>query len=127
MTRIADSVRQRLAAQTTQAWSVPGVIDLGIGQPADAILPYDILAKAAAIASTSTERHCLQYGTERGDGYLRLALAGFLEEHYRIPVDPEPIFITNGNSQAIDLVCTAFSQRLRNLNRSPRCRGPSTA
>jgi DNA-binding transcriptional MocR family regulator len=110
MTEIPQSVRQRMAAQTTQAWSVPDVVDLGIGQPADAILPYDIMAKAAALASKSSERHCLQYGTERGDGYLRLALAEFLGANYRIPVDPEPIFITNGNSQAIDLVCSVFAR-----------------
>ena len=106
----SDRVRERLAAQTTQAWSVPGVIDLGIGQPQDAILPLEILRKAAAEYSLTSERHPLQYGNELGDGYLRLALAGFLSKHYCIPVDPEPIFITNGNSQAIDLVCSVFAK-----------------
>ncbi len=56
------------------------------------------------------EPYPLQYGTELGDGYLRLALAEFLTETYGVACDPEPMFITNGNSQAIDQVCSVFAQ-----------------
>jgi 2-aminoadipate transaminase len=110
MSRADEITRKKLAAQTTQAWTVPGVIDLGIGQPQDAILPLEILRKAAAEYAVTSESYSLQYGNELGDGYLRLALAEFLREHYAIAVDPEPIFITNGNSQAIDLVCSVFAR-----------------
>jgi len=99
-----------LIAQTTQCWAAPDVTDFGIGQPQDAILPVDILHKAASQPAADGQRHSLQYGTEFGDGHLRLALADFLSVHYAIAVDPEPIFITNGNSQAIDIVCTAFTK-----------------
>ena len=99
-----------LIAQTTQCWAAPDVTDFGIGQPQDAILPAGILHKAALQQAAEARRNSLQYGTEFGDGHLRLALAGFLSAHYAIAVDPEPIFITNGNSQAIDIVCTAFTQ-----------------
>lgn len=99
-----------LIAQTTQCWAAPDVTDFGIGQPQDAILPVGILHKAALQQTADGRRHSLQYGTEFGDGHLRLALADFLSVHYAIAVDPEPIFITNGNSQAIDIVCTAFTQ-----------------
>ena len=99
---------KRLIAQTTQCWAAPDVTDFGIGQPQDSILPVDILHKAAL--QQTAERHPLQYGTEFGDGHLRLALANFLSEQYAIAVDPEPIFITNGNSQAIDIVCTTFTK-----------------
>jgi len=104
--RTAASV---LVAQTTQCWAAPDVTDFGIGQPQDAILPVDILHQAA-LRQAEGRRHALQYGTEFGDGHLRLALADFLSAHYAIEVDPEPIFITNGNSQAIDIVCTAFTR-----------------
>jgi len=110
MTRAADSLREKLAAQTTQAWAVPGVVDLGIGQPQDAILPLEILRKAEAAHALASERYPLQYGNEFGDGHLRLALADFLTTHYGCAVDPEPIFISNGNSQAIDLVCSVFAK-----------------
>jgi DNA-binding transcriptional MocR family regulator len=99
-----------LIAQTTQCWAAPDVTDFGIGQPQDAILPVGILHKAASRQAADGRRHSLQYGTEFGDGHLRLALADFLSVHYAIAVDPEPIFITNGNSQAIDIVCTAFTK-----------------
>jgi len=99
-----------LIAQTTQCWAAPDVTDFGIGQPQDAILPAGILHEAALQQAIEGRRHSLQYGTEFGDGQLRLALADFLSEHYAIAVDPEPIFITNGNSQALDIVCTAFTQ-----------------
>ena len=99
-----------LIAQTTQCWAAPDVTDFGIGQPQDAILPVDILHKAASHHCADGRRHSLQYGTEFGDGHLRLALADFLSVHYAIAVDPEPIFITNGNSQAIDIVCTALTR-----------------
>ena len=55
------------------------------------------------------ETYPLQYGTELGDGYLRMALASFLTEAYGVACDPEPMFITNGNSQAIDQVCSVFA------------------
>lgn len=110
MFSITEQKRQKLITQTTQAWSVPGVTDFGIGQPQDKILPLDILRAAANKELSKGDLHPLQYGSEYGDGYLRLALAEFLSNAYEIAVDPEPIFITNGNSQALDLVCTIFAK-----------------
>ena len=107
---MSNSPADRLIAQTTQCWAAPDVTDFGIGQPQDAILPLGILHKAALRQAAEGRRHALQYGTEFGDGHLRLALADFLGAHYAIAVDPEPLFITNGNSQAIDIACTAFTQ-----------------
>jgi DNA-binding transcriptional MocR family regulator len=102
--------RQKLITQTTQAWCAPGVTDFGVGQPQDALLPLELLHKAADKALSQGDLHPLQYGCEYGDGYLRLALADFLSDAYGIAVDPEPIFITNGNSQALDMVCTIFAK-----------------
>ena len=107
---MSESRNQRLLAQTSQAWAPADVTDFGIGQPNDAILPVEILARAAASHFSQGLRYPLQYGTERGDGSLRLALGEFLSGHYGLDVDPEPILITNGNSQAIDLVCGALTK-----------------
>jgi 2-aminoadipate transaminase len=52
----------------------------------------------------------LQYGAEQGDGYFRLALAGFLTKGYGFDVSPESIFVTNGISNALDLICTLFTK-----------------
>ena len=99
--------RAALLAQTTQAWAPSDVIDFGIGHPQDAILPTDIFRRAMA---NGIEPYPLQYGTEFGDGYLRLALAEFLTAAYGVACDPESTFITNGNSQAIDQVCSVFTK-----------------
>jgi DNA-binding transcriptional MocR family regulator len=87
-----------------------GVIDLGRGDPQFALLPLDMLRKAAALRLGETDNTFLQYGTERGDGYFRRALAGFLAQGYGFPVDPDNLFITAGISSALDLVCTLFTR-----------------
>jgi 2-aminoadipate transaminase len=111
-----DAVRLRLQSQTTQLWSPPGVIDLGIGQPQNEILPLGLFSAALATAARTGQSYPLQYGIERGDGFLRAALSDFLSGQQEAlgaspsSVDPDLIFITNGNSQAIDLCCAVFSR-----------------
>ena len=102
--------REELLAQATQVQSRPGVIDLGIGQPQPAILPVELMARAMTIAAAARPSAPLQYGTERGDGHLRAALARFLTAHYGHSVDGERILVSNGNSQAIDLCCGALAK-----------------
>lgn len=87
----------------------PGVIDLGRGDPQFALLPLDILQRAADRRLRDPDNTFLQYGTEQGDGYFRLTLAGFLTTGYGFPVDPERLFITSGISSALDLVCALFT------------------
>jgi DNA-binding transcriptional MocR family regulator len=87
-----------------------GMIDLGIGQPSPRLLPAEALAKAASDCAGRPERMLLSYGPEQGDGPFREALAGFLTQAYRMPVDPARLFVTNGASQAIDLICSLFTR-----------------
>jgi DNA-binding transcriptional MocR family regulator len=103
-------VRDRLMAPTTQVSAPPGVIDLGIGQPQDSILPVELMSRALRIAADARREHPLQYGTERGDTYLRAALADFLTERYAVAVDRDRLLVSNGNSQALDLCCGALAQ-----------------
>ena len=85
-----------------------GVIDLGVGQPNNAILPVDYVRRAAEMQFNDSPEF-LQYGAEWGDGYHRLALAEFLSAVYGTPVAPEQLFSTNGNSQALDMLCTVLT------------------
>jgi 2-aminoadipate transaminase len=103
-------MREDLLGQVTQVQSLPGVVDLGIGQPQAAILPVELMARAMTVAAAARPTHPLQYGVERGDGHLRAALADFLSRHYGAPVDGERLLISNGNSQAIDLCCGALTE-----------------
>ncbi|MEP7204149.1 MAG: PLP-dependent aminotransferase family protein [Ilumatobacteraceae bacterium] len=82
-----------------------GLIDLGVGQPNNAILPVDYVRRAAEMQFNDSPQF-LQYGAEWGDGYHRIALGAFLTEAYGVPVAPEQLFSTNGNSQALEMLCT---------------------
>ncbi|MFO7707487.1 MAG: PLP-dependent aminotransferase family protein [Desulfobacterales bacterium] len=88
----------------------PGMIDLGIGQPSPWLLPVGIIERASADYARRREPHLLAYGYEQGDGGFREALAGMLEPIYGLAVDPGHLLVTNGASQAIDLVCTLFAK-----------------
>ena len=97
-------------AATTQVRRPPGLVDLGVGQPQDALLPVELMSRALAVAAASGERHPLQYGAERGEGRLRAALADFLTRRYGVPVDADGMIVSNGNSHALELCCSAFTQ-----------------
>jgi DNA-binding transcriptional MocR family regulator len=88
----------------------PGMIDLSIGQPSPWLLPVEAMAKSASHCTARSERVLLSYGFEKGDSRFCEALAAFLEGIYGMPVDPGHLLVTNGASQAIDLICTLFSK-----------------
>ena len=96
--------------QTVQDIIPAGIIDLGLGDPPLSLLPLDLIRHAAEIRFAEGDPSILQYGTEQGDGNFRLALAKFLSEGYGSPVDPASLFITNGVSNALDLICSLFTQ-----------------
>ena len=86
-----------------------GVIDLGVGQPNNAILPVDYIRRAAEMQFTDSPEF-LQYGAEWGDGYHRVALGEYLTAAYDTPVAAEQLFSTNGNSQALEMLCTVLTK-----------------
>lgn len=96
--------------RTTQVDPTTDRIDFGIGQPGFDLLPHDILQRAAAARFAEGDTELLNYGFEQGDGRFRQALAAFLTRHYGIPVSAEELMITAGASQALDLICTLFTQ-----------------
>lgn len=85
-----------------------GVIDLGVGQPNNAILPRDYIRRAAEMQFNDSSEF-LQYGAEWGDGYHRVALGEYLSAAYGTRVAPEQLFSTNGNSQALEMLCTVLT------------------
>ena len=96
--------------RTVQVNIPPERIDFGVGQPSPGLLPLAPLKEAAAHRLGRRDASLLAYGTEQGDGYFRLALAGFLSAHYQIKVDFDDLFITAGASQGLDLTCSLFSR-----------------
>jgi len=96
--------------QTVQIQIPAGVIDLGLGDPPLLLLPLDLIRRAAEVRFAEANPAILQYGTEQGDGNFRLALANFLSKGYGSPVDPASLFVTNGVSNALDQICSLFTQ-----------------
>ncbi|HMR99542.1 MAG TPA: PLP-dependent aminotransferase family protein [Anaerolineales bacterium] len=88
----------------------PDVIDLGLGNPPLSLLPLDMIRASAQNVLAKSDNSFLQYGTERGDGYFRAALAEFLGGGYGFSVNADNLFVTTGISNALDLVCTFFTK-----------------
>jgi 2-aminoadipate transaminase len=99
------------AFQTVQVNIPPGMIDLGLGDPPLSLLPFDLIRQAAEVRFAAGDPSILQYGAEQGDGNFRLALGKFLSKAYELPVDPAGLFVTNGVSNALDLICTLFTRQ----------------
>ncbi len=102
-------VRPVSTIQFQQVVVADGVIDLGVGQPNNAILPVDYVRRAAMLQFGESPEF-LQYGAEWGDGHHRIALGEYLTEAYGTPVAAEQLFSTNGNSQALEMLCTVMTE-----------------
>ncbi len=94
-----------------QVMAPPDVIDLGMGNPPPSLLPLDLIRESAQKVLSQSDNSFLQYGTEQGDGYFRVALANFLTAGYGFTVQPENLFVTTGISNALDLLCTLFTDK----------------
>jgi DNA-binding transcriptional MocR family regulator len=95
---------------TIQNLVPPDVIDLGLGDPSLSLLPLDLIREAAQLRLSQSDNSFLQYGAEQGDGHFRGTLAEFLVRGYGFDVSPESLFVTNGISNALDLICTLFTK-----------------
>lgn len=96
--------------QTAQIQVPENFIDLGRGDPGFNLLPLNLFHSAAQQRLSQGDNEFLQYGTEQGDGYFRMALANFLSQKYGFNVDIETLFVTSGISSALDLICTLFTK-----------------
>jgi DNA-binding transcriptional MocR family regulator len=96
--------------QVSQLHTPPELIDFGIGQPGFDMLPLEEIRQAADRSLSHGNAASLNYGFEQGDENLRTCLAFFLSQQYQIPVDLQELFITNGVSIALDILCTLYTK-----------------
>ena len=87
----------------------PGTINLGIGQPSADLLPVDLIRQASESFFREAQPLELNYGVLAGDERFLESLSGYLAQGYAAAVIPESLFVTAGNSQALDFVSTVFS------------------
>lgn len=88
----------------------PGSINFGVGQPSADLLPVSLVREASErffLAAVPIE---LNYGEVQGDARYREVLAEFLTRAYGQAVTPQSLFLTGGNSQALDYVCQRFAR-----------------
>jgi 2-aminoadipate transaminase len=95
-----------------QTASIPGVINLGLGQPSPRLLPIAAFAQAAsAQLHAGTDPLLLQYGAQLGHPGFRDSLARLLAREYGQDVSAQELMLTGGNSIALTLVSEVLAQR----------------
>ena len=86
-----------------------GTINFGIGQPSADLLPVDLVRQASRSFFESAQPFELNYGVTQGDERFLDSLAGFLTKSYGAPTSSSELFVTGGNSQALDMVSAVFA------------------
>jgi len=87
----------------------PGTINFGIGQPSADLLPVDVVGQASESFFNDAKPLELNYGARQGDPRFLDSLAAFLSASYGAETSPDDLFLTGGNSQAIDMVSNVFA------------------
>ena len=87
-----------------------GTINFGVGQPSADLLPIDLIQKATEDFFQAAQPLDLNYGVHQGAQRFRDSLATFLTKNYCKPADAGGLFVTSGNSQALDFVCSHMSK-----------------
>ncbi len=88
----------------------PGTINLGIGQPSADLLPVDLVRQASQSFFDNAQPFELNYGVTQGDERFLDSLATFLTKGYGSDTNSDELFVTGGNSQALDLVSVVFAE-----------------
>lgn len=88
----------------------PGTINLGIGQPSADLLPIDLVREASQSFFESAQPIELNYGVLQGDERFLYSLADFLTEGYDSEATADQLFVTGGNSQALDMMSVVFAR-----------------
>jgi len=86
------------------------LIDLGVGYPSPDLLPLDLMKKASDTFFQDAMEEDLNYGDYPGDDRYLDSLANFLTKHYGVKADPENLFLSSGNSQALDFICANMAK-----------------
>jgi len=105
-------VRARSAANvvTFDDAPEPGFINFGVGQPSADLLSVDLIRAASDRFIATAQPFELNYGSRQGDVRYLAAVSELLESEYGQPAPADCLFLTAGNSQALDLVCNRFTR-----------------
>ena len=83
--------------------SSKGIISLGVGEP-DFSTPWNIREEAIY----RIQKGLTTYTSNKGLDELRQEVSNYLDRHFQISYSKNELLITNGVSEAVDIVCRAF-------------------
>lgn len=89
---------------STQISLDENTLHLGIGQPDPQLLPTDLFANG------KLEWSDLAYGEQQGSAQFRHSLARWMQSQHVQEITPDQLFITNGSSNALYLICQQFTK-----------------
>jgi 2-aminoadipate transaminase len=95
---------------SVQAAGPPGVISFTYGLPDPESFPVDDLRAAADLVLRERPAVALQYGPEQGYGPLIDYLRDKLAREEGMTLERRHLVLTGGSTQALDHVCTLFSE-----------------
>ena len=85
------------------------MVNFGVGQPRSSLLPLDLIKKGMQnICDNEHDYAVLQYGCKSGYSTFKNKLAKFISKQVDDNVDTNDLFITNGVTGALSLVCSVF-------------------
>ena len=87
-----------------------GMVELGFGEPDPTLLPVDLVAEAAAGVLRQFGPGAISYGYMRGPVPLRELIAARISAREACSATQADVFITAGNSQALDLAMSMFTR-----------------
>jgi 2-aminoadipate transaminase len=90
-------------------------VNLGVGQPSKDFLPLDLIKKGIQTQLLEDDVDLLQYGDIPGYKKFRQTLAKFINNTDKNTinnkvVNPDDLFITNGVTQALTLICSLLTK-----------------
>ena len=88
----------------------PDVVELAFGEPDPSLLTTDLVTSAAARVVPTLGRGALAYGRRSGPHPLREAVAARITDREGLSVSAHDVYVTAGNSQALDLVLAVFTK-----------------
>ena len=91
------------------------LVNFGVGQPCNDELPLDIIKKACNNISEINDYSLLQYGDIPGYHGFRKELSNFLSRRYGQTVSENDLFVTNGVTGAIALICSLYKNKIKKV------------
>ena len=85
------------------------MINFGVGQPNNDFLPLNLIKDGMKeLIDNENDSSILQYGNKSGYNKFKTDLSNFISKQINENVNPNELFITNGVTGALTLICSVF-------------------